>query len=264
MRELPILTTELTLQLERCVGPSEPGIDAHGSEVVRFGKTIASKKRGPWPPSSIFRFNSDDVGRLDEILGFFGDIDPLFFLVHGGYKPAVGQTLHAAGYYLHDWRQTILYGLPAPEPAPLPANVTIEEVTKDTIDVAAETTAEGNEWPALWRETAKAGVHRSIGRPHLQIFLARYKGQPAGVGSLSKCGAADNWCTLHDAAVVPRFRGRGIHTALLSHRLHIAINAGYALAISGANFGSTSFRNQQRAGLRLGYVEATWRKHKPA
>jgi hypothetical protein len=261
MRELPILTTELTLQLERCVMPKEtaPG-EVSGATVVRFGRTIASKQNSPWPPSGVFGFNGDDVDRLDEILAFFGDIRPIFYLVQGGFGPAVGKALADAGYYLHDWKQTILYGLPATEPAKLPADVTIELVTDDTIDAAAEVAAEGNQWPPQWREGAMNGVRQSLHREHFQLFLARYQGQPAGIGNLSRSGASDSWCGLGGAAVIPALCRRGIHTALLQHRLHIAFELEYQLVVSGADFGSTSFRNQQRAGLRLAYIETAWKK----
>jgi hypothetical protein len=54
MPEPPILTTELIRQLELCVTPKETLQDeANGSKAARFGKTIACKQCGPWPPSSV-------------------------------------------------------------------------------------------------------------------------------------------------------------------------------------------------------------------
>ena len=263
MPELPILTTELTLQLERHIAPLEsaPG-DVHDDQIVRFGKTIACKHRGPWRPSKVFCFNGDDVGLLDEVLAFFGDIEPIFYLAHGGFTPAVAQALTAAGFCMCDWTQTILYGLPAAEAAQPPPGITIEPVTANTIDAAAEVAAEGNGWAQPWREDAKDGVRQSIHREHFQLFLARYQGEPAGVGNFSPSRASEKWCGLGAGAVIPRFRKRGIHTALLRHRLHAAFSAGYEVVISGAKFGSTSFRNQQRVGLHLGYIETAWKLSK--
>jgi predicted N-acetyltransferase YhbS len=261
MREPPILTTELTLQLERGVAPKETAsAEMNLPRVIRFGKTIACKQCGPWPPSRVFCFNGDDVGRLGEILAFFGDIDPDFLLVHGGYRPEVGQALSAAGYCMHEWKQTILYGLPIVEPPILPPSIFIERVTSETIETAAEVAAVGNGWPDQWRESAKDGIRRSIDREHFQLFLARYEREPVGISDLSRSRASDSWCCLGNAAVIPRFRCRGIHTALLQHRLHTAFKQGYELVVGGADFGSTSFRNQQRVGLRLGYVETMWRR----
>jgi predicted N-acetyltransferase YhbS len=263
MPELPILTTALTLQLERHIAPLESAPDnVDEDQIVRFGKTIACKHRGPWRPSKVFCFNGDDVGLLDEILAFFGDIEPIFYLAHGGFTPAVAQALTAAGFCMSDWRQTILYGLPAADSAKPPPGITIELVTADTIEAAAEVAAQGNAWAQPWRERAKDGVRQSILREHLQLFLARCQGEPAGVGNFSRSRASEKWCGLGAGAVIPRFRKAGIHTALLRHRLHAAFNAGYELVISGADFGSTSFRNQQRVGLHLGYIETAWKRSK--
>jgi GNAT superfamily N-acetyltransferase len=263
MRQPPILTTELALQLEQHIAPNETRPpEQEGSQVARFGKTIASLERAPWPPSRVFCFNAGDLDRLTEILDFFGDINPEFILVHGGFGPEVGRALNSAGYCPHDWKQTILYGLPSAQPATMPQGITIEVATPDTVEAAAEVAAEGNEWPQQWRERAKNGVRKSIHRDHLQMFLARYEGEPAGVGELSKSRAFDNWGGLGSATVIPRFRRRGIHTALLQHRLHRAYQIGYELVVGGADFGSGSFRNQQRVGPRLGYIETVWKKLK--
>jgi GNAT superfamily N-acetyltransferase len=261
MPELPILTTELTLQLERHIAPLESANDNLGNDqIVRFGRTIACEHRGAWPPSKVFCFNGEDVALLDEILAFFGDVEPIFYLAHGGFTPAVAEALTAAGFCMCDWTQTILYGLPAAGAATLPPGVTIELVNPATIEAAAEVAAEANGWAQPWREGAKDGVRQSIHREHFQLFLARYRGEPAGIGDFSRSRASEKWCGLGAGGVIPRFRNRGIHTALLRHRLHAAFTTGYELVISGAKFGSTSFHNQQRVGLRLGYIETAWRR----
>ncbi len=105
MRQPPMLATELTLQLEQHIAPNETQPpEQEGSLVARFGKTIASLERAPWPPSRVFCFNVGDLDSLTEILDFFGDIDPEFMLVHGGFAPEVGQALNSAGYCPHDCR----------------------------------------------------------------------------------------------------------------------------------------------------------------
>jgi GNAT superfamily N-acetyltransferase len=258
----PILTTELVQLMEQHFGPGpivspQPGID-----IARFGKTIARRVRDRWPASGVFCFNADDLGQLPEILAFFADIDPVFYLGHAGYQPAVGQALHAAGFRLDEWRQAVLYGLPISEPMAPPDGVTIEAVTLDTIEIAAEVTAEANGWDPAWREGAKGKVRRALVNPNITLYLARYHGEPAGIGDLAARHVDPRWCNLGGGAVIPRFRRKGIHTALLRHRLHAASQPrhGYKLVISGADFGSQSFRNQQRLGLRLAYMESTWKR----
>lgn len=57
-------------------------------------------------------------------------------------------------------------------------------------------------------------------------------------------------------AVRPEFRRHGVHSALIARRLALAKHAGAELVVGGASYGSASFRNQQRAGFRLAYIEA--------
>lgn len=172
----------------------------------------------------------------------------------------MGQSLHAAGFRLDEWKQTILYGLPSSEQVAPPAGITVEPVTPDTIEAAAEVAAEGNGWHPGWRERAKDGIRQRLGRQGFTLFLARLAGQPAGVGELSRSHASPRWCGLGGGAVIPRFRNQGVHTALLRHRLHAASQTGCELVLSGADFDTPSFRNQQRLGLRLAYIEATWKR----
>lgn len=261
MHEPPILTSELTLQLERHIAPDDTLFstsDLNGPQFSRFGRTLARKERGSWPPSAVYCFNKDDVGRLNEILDFFGAVTPIFYLAHAGFSSEVGRALNSAGFYMAEWMQTILYGLPNREASQLTAGITIERVTPSSVEAAAEMAAEGNEWPREWRDSAKDGVRQSISRSHYQLFLAHLHGEPAGVADLSI--SRDGWSTLGGAAVPARFRKKGIHLALIQHRLHEAYKNGSHLVVGGANFDSPSFRNQQRLGMRLGYVEATWKK----
>jgi hypothetical protein len=55
-----------------------------------------------------------------------------------------------------------------------------------------------------------------------------------------------------------RWRGRGAQSALLRRRIADAAAAGCDLVVSSAVPGSTSQRNQERAGLRLAYTRGFW------
>jgi GNAT superfamily N-acetyltransferase len=168
----------------------------------------------------------------------------------------VAAALTAAGFSQQNFKQAILYGLPQTAPPQLPSDVVIERVTAASLDVFAHTTAEGFEWPNQWRDAAIDDVRRSF-RPEAYHFLARFQGKPAGVGSI---GIREGVASLIDGAVVPESRRKGIHLALLHHRLNMAHTLGCTLALGGTVFGSSSFRNQQRAGLRIAYIENGWRK----
>jgi GNAT superfamily N-acetyltransferase len=92
-------------------------------------------------------------------------------------------------------------------------------------------------------------------RAYLDFYVASVGDVPAGVGILYMQGGIG---LLADAAVLPRFRGRGCHTALLRHRVERAIQKQCQLLTSFPAFGSTSHRNLERFGLRVAYTKAIW------
>lgn len=91
-------------------------------------------------------------------------------------------------------------------------------------------------------------------QPETTAFLARTDGQPAGGGALQVIGTD---AYLGSTAVLPAFRQRGIHAALLRTRLEAAAHAGCTLAQAQAEPGSGSERNLLRVGFRVAYTRVT-------
>jgi hypothetical protein len=255
----PILTIDLSRRIERGVAPTPTTAEdlcPKAPRVTRFGQTIASKARGGRPSNKVFCFGPDDLGLLDEILAWYAveDLEPTFYLSPMGFTREVAEALTAAGFAQRDLEQAILYGLPSPQPAPMAPGVTVERVTADHLEEFVRTVADAFEWPGEWRDAAMEEARHRF-RGDAQHFLVRYQGEPAGVGALR---LHDGAASLNGGAVVARLRGKGCHLALVHHRLHVARTMDCDLVIGGADFGSASFRNQQRAGLRLAYVESGW------
>lgn len=113
----------------------------------------------------------------------------------------------------------------------------------------------------LWMETTGRGwtenedsefeideLLRILARISARKFLAFVDGQPAATASLMEFGDS---VVLAGAATRVPFRGRGLQSDLLTHRLRIA-GAG-RFAMMGAMPGSTSYRNAQRAGFEMLY-----------
>ena len=174
-----------------------------------------------------------------------------------GFTEELGTALTNAGFHQSDFKQTALNGLPSQMLSASAPGIEIERVNGNTMEVFLETVATGFEWPSEWREYAKDGLCQWSATEGFHAYLARYGGDPAGAGILFVYEGVGFPC---HGAVIPRFRGKGCHTSLLYHRLHAAHEFGCHLIIGGADFGSTSFRNQLRAGLRLAYIESIWTK----
>jgi hypothetical protein len=83
------------------------------------------------------------------------------------------------------------------------------------------------------------------------LYVARVEGIPAAAATLY---AHDRVGYLADAATVPAFRRHG----LLRQRICDASRAGVDFIFSGAEPMSTSYRNMERAGLRLHFIRAKW------
>lgn len=248
-----LLTPELALLLEDLVAPDE----SEGQPTVRrFGSTYASKAKGGKPSNKVFCFSEQDIEHLTDLLEFYreDDLEPTFYLSPGRFSPAVGRALAEVGLFQQELEQAIFYREVGATDYEMPKSFTIERVSPANAEEFVQTMAAGFEWPDEWREYAMDGVRQSLdfGQPQ---FLARCEGEPAGVAGI---GQRRGTVSFAGGAVIPRFRGRGLHRALIEHRLRLPEALSADFLTGGASYGTVSFRNQLRAGFKLAYVEAAW------
>lgn len=261
-RGMPLLTSDLVRRLERLVAPevTPPGATPPAGQpfVAQFGRTIAAKAKGGRPSNKVFCFNDADIPQLDAILAYYAAdaLEPTFYLSPVGFTRDVGAALNERGFFQSEFVQAMLYGVPSSELTSPRPGITVERVTADNLEEYVETYATGFEWPTEWRDAAKDDTRRSFLSDQMR-FLARLNGEAAACGTLR---IRDGVASLGGGATVPRLRGNGCHLALVRHRLDVAYMLGATLVIGGADFGSGSFRNQIRSGLRLAYIESGWNR----
>lgn len=254
MADFPILDDRILRRL------TEGSVaDETGMEKRRFGGALAVKAPGMAWKNGVYNFGHDDLTHLNDILAFYAadSLTARFYLLPMGFTAELGHALTAAGYYQSSFQQAILYGVPLEEPPPCPDGISIESVTEATIDEFAEANVAGFEYPESWRGGIKAGLRADLGEAGKHLFLARFQEKPAGSAILT---VRDGIGSLGGGSVVPEFRRKGCQLALIRHRMHAAHTLACNLIVSGANFGSPSFRNQQSAGLRLAFIESGWEK----
>lgn len=87
--------------------------------------------------------------------------------------------------------------------------------------------------------------------PEGRCFLASFDGQPAGGGATA---LFEGIGTLGGASVLPQFRRRGIHAALMAARMKWLAAQDCEWFLSVAHPGSASRRNMERFGFRLTYA----------
>jgi hypothetical protein len=257
MADLPLVTREFVRSIERQIAEDRALSVGDPNAVKRIGQTIAINVPGRSWMNGVFGFGPDDLTRLAEILAFYADGPrPPVYLSPTGFTADVARSLHDAGYVPASHAQTVLYGLPLAEPPTLPHGMAIEIVDEQSVALFADTTAEGFEWPMAWRTGGAQVAAEKLRQPGFHACLIRVDGQVAGSAVLQ---IRDGIAAMRDAAVIKPFSGRGCHLAMLRHRLHVAHQEACAWVLGAADFDSASFRNQQRAGLRLAYVETTWK-----
>ena len=144
---------------------------------------------------------------------------------------------------------------PVSDPSPLRHDVRVDEGPDPR--VFADVLLRGHEVPERFRITDRpAFEHGAVSG--WRLYLAYVGEVPAGAAALA---IDDGIAYLANASTLPEFRRRGVQNALIARRLADAAAAGCELASSGTDFGSSSQRNLERAGLQVAYTKAVWRLH---
>jgi hypothetical protein len=134
-------------------------------------------------------------------------------------------------------------------------DVEIDRVVEEAADLFARTNGQGF---AENDEVSEDFVRLAAPFFHAegaQCFLARVGGEPAGAAVMT---TRDGVAFLFGTSTRPGFRGRGVQTALLRHRLGEGVAAGCGLALVATLPGSVSARNVERAGFRIAYTKASF------
>lgn len=131
-----------------------------------------------------------------------------------------------------------------------PSDIRVEQVPSERVAEWQEVSAAG--WgraTAEERRASDAFSHAGAAAGHLQ-FIARdaHDGRPVG------CAVAyvtDGMLTLGGMSTLPTERRRGVQTALVAHRLHVAERLRCDLAVAAAVTGGDSLRNLVRLGFTV-------------
>ncbi len=259
----PHLTTQQIARAERfqaCFHAARMGALAalpgnpFGVEVRPFGAGfgVACKIRHPMLRSKnrIHGFGAEDLDGLDDLLRFY-QADGLpcsLSVLHGEMTEALFARLASVGLWSAG-NGTV----PAIVPdgcaaANVPPSVTIrhsgpkeKELYLDLFQQAfADRGEAAPEYRAIqWAEDALPGGAR---------YIAEAGGKPVGMASFP---ILDGVGYFGPGGVLPEYQRRGIQTAMIRRRLADAPRLGCDLALGGGSMNTTTYRNFERAGLRL-------------
>jgi hypothetical protein len=144
--------------------------------------------------------------------------------------------------YVPDHFETVLALTAKPQDLTLPNGVEIHEMSGDLTTWVQVSDAAWSERDELLEEISWFGRFAAVSKS--RRFLAFVDGEPAAVASLVDI---DGKCMFAGAATLPKFRGRGLQTALTRRRLAEAGPGAFVQVV--AMPGSQSHRNLQRIGF---------------
>jgi len=256
---MPAITQELSRQSERAAaqyllqrysGPGNP----MGTQVFRSGDMFATKV--PFLKDNAL-MNSvhhlEDPALLPEILAFYAATEQPCWVTVPPYLPiAVANGLAKAGFHIERYASSMV-AQPVPQPRTTAADV--REIGRDELDVFLDTLNAGFGSDAALLPNLRRNQSFWCDVPDWHLFLARVDGASAGAAVLSIHGDLGY---LAAASVLPAYRGRGLQSALIAARLARARTRRCTLVCCGADWGSQSQRNQQRAGLAIAHVKTIW------
>ena len=181
--------------------------------------------------------------------------------------PDVAPRLSARGFILQGFESQLARALVGAEPeVPAAGGLRVARASAEEedlwLDVVSEgfAAAEGSNSPAPETVDLLRAVMRQFGSPAILRYLVWDEESAAGGGAAY---VRDGVIGVFGTATLPRFRRRGVQTALVEQVLADAATRA-DLAISTTEPGSTSQRTFERLGFRLIYTRAILAKRNPS
>ena len=196
---------------------------------------------------------------LERIERFYGSLGkPTSITIPLGYVPASAlRILERRGYQpvkREPWA-VYVYDLRRPPTMPLVAGLTIERAGPAVAEIYARTTFESFSERGPGFIDIVEGLLRSQ-RRGLTAYLGRIDGEPAATGMLFDARPVGG---LGNGSVRPAFRGRGLQSALIAHRILEGWKRGFRLFF-GQTQNPVSAHNMEDLGWRKLYDETDWER----
>ncbi len=164
------------------------------------------------------------------------------------------EQLKLAGYRLEKLYSVLLYPLSEPgSQQSSPAGIQVSQAGPEEAELWLKTVAQGFEEADIPTQATLDILAPNFYTSHATCFFAWIDGQPAGGGGMY---VHEGVAEFGGASTRPKFRRRGVQTALLHARLAAAREQGCDLAMAMTSPGSASQRNLERVGFRLAYTKA--------
>lgn len=228
-----------------------------GIEMAEFGGATAFySKAMPWPQfNTVKGIGPEELPIIDEILEFYASRGGKcqFEIIPTKANKELMQALHERSYYQSDFHAALYRE--TGELNTCRHAVTVRVLTEDEVDVYAEIHCLGTGLPVSGKHHVAANNKVLFNRKGWKFYVGFVHDVPAGVGVMYM---NQGQASLTFATTLHEFRQHGVQQALIERRIKDAGMNHCGLVIGQAAYASTSYRNMQRSGMKLGYTRATW------
>ncbi|SFM18557.1 hypothetical protein SAMN03159341_11991 [Paenibacillus sp. 1_12] len=251
--------SEIDYMVDRMKAIRERLSNPMGIEIMKFGgATALYSKEMPWPQfNTVKGISINELNLLDEVIDFYESKDSQlqFELVPSKANKELMKALHDRGFYQSGFHAT-LYGQ-SEYIRTYNESITIRELEEDEIHLYAEIHCLGTGLSVSGKGFVADNNIVLFNRKGWKFFVGFVNGIPAGVGVMYM---NDGIASLTFATTLNEYRNNGVQRALLERRISEAASNKCDLVIGQTSYASTSFRNMERTGMKLGYTRATWVK----
>jgi hypothetical protein len=223
-------------------------------EHKQFGRATAMRD-----PTHAARYYNRVVGfgeleleRLDEIIDFYREVGKRcsITLTPDRATPQVLDALSRRGFGLA--ATNCVFGIRTSTTAGPPSDLPIRRAVPADIDRVLSLWDHDGRDPVTPEIVAKKASAQFAAE--FPIYLIEMEGRAVAMASMFTSGGVA-W--LGNSETLPSHRRRSCQLALLHHRIREAAQMGCDLAVSDTEFGTTSHRNVERAGMRMIFQEMT-------
>jgi GNAT superfamily N-acetyltransferase len=225
-------------------------------EIIQVGDSQLLKDKVS--PHSIYYnrvkgFSTTDLDKLDQIIQIYeqDQITPCFDLAPNLINHDVARALAKKGYFSAE--QLAFLQIPPSEMKLASHECKIVQVTEENaeefINLIGLSTGQTYEAEVMKQKS------EYFYSPNFKNFIAYIGGQPAAMGSLFIC---ENEGYIANDYTFPDFRGKGLQTALIQHRLEVAKEMDLEMVYTDVEFGTTSHNNMVKIGFQLVYINSFW------
>ncbi len=225
----------------------EPGTDAR-TLAIGEGAAVLMGKRFPINRAGGFEFSGfegTDLARLEAAFSSLGLRPRLSFCPLGDSALLAG--LVKRGYGVRAFSNLYLRSLEGMLAYTPPPVLTIAVAEREVDWVQASMVA----WRLKGRPEQLLFARVARLRPAATSLIAYSRGRPVAVAAMR---IRQDLALLNGGATAPAWRGRGVQSALIAHRLGLAREMGCTSAMVTTTPGGTSARNLERLGFELAYT----------